>query len=219
MKKIIAIILSLTMTAALCACSENNDTHNYENAAALGVGNAVASSSEVKSASDLSQPETEAVTTTTTTALTTVTEPETTTQQTTTAPPETTTTTTTTTTAEPPQPEPSIYGSAATMNDSVILNVTGDPNSGVITLDIENNSDGALILFGMPTLVVDGYSVSLDRFANISVMSNEVPANAKGLIELKAQPDQIKSGMRVTGKLFSKNLRDFSDKGFDITLE
>ena len=104
------------------------------------------------------------------------------------------------------------------MNNSVIINVTGDPNTGVITLNIENNSVGAVLLFGLPSLVVDGYSVALDPYANMTVMSNEVPANSKGLIELKAQPEQIKSGMRITGQLFSKDLSNFADKNLDITL-
>ena len=101
------------------------------------------------------------------------------------------------------------------MNNSVIINVTGDPNTGVITLDIENNSDNAVRLFNVPTLVVDDYSVALDPYANMTVMLNEVPANSKGLMALQAQPEQIKSGMRITGQLFSTNS---TDKNFDITL-
>lgn len=212
MKKIIAVILSLTMSAALCACSENNDTR-YKNAVP-GAGNILTSSAETESGSALSSPDTEAVTTTTTTAHTTVTEPETTTQQTTTSPIETTTTTTT----EPPQLLPTVSGSGTTMNNSVIINATGDPNTGVITLDIENNSDGT-ILFGPPSLVVDGYSVALDNYAIMTFMSSEVPSNAKGLIELKVQPEQIKGDMRITGEVFSKKLGYHPDRNFDITLD
>ena len=204
MKKMIAIILSLTMTAALVACTEAGDSGVSEK------DRSFASASENVS-DDTGAESVSASAETTTTSVTTTAEPEITTEQTTT----TTSETTTTTTTEAPQLLPTISGSGTTMNNSVIINVTGDPNTGVVTLDIENNSDNAVRLFNVPTLVVDDYSVALDPYANMTVMLNEVPANSKGLMALQAQPEQIKSGMRITGQLFSTN---FTDKNFDITL-
>ena len=204
MKKMIAIILSLTMTAALVACTEAGDSGVSEK------DRSFASASENVS-DDTGAESVSASAETTTTSVTTTAEPEITTEQTTT----TTSETTTTTTTEAPQLLPTISGSGTTMNNSVIINVTGDPNTGVVTLDIENNSDNAVRLFNVPTLVVDDYSVALDPYANMTVMLNEVPANSKGLMALQAQPEQIKSGMRITGQLFSTN---FTDKNFDIIL-
>ena len=212
MKKTIALIMALTMTFVMASCTEDGDPGVREkDRSGASISESVIDSTSVEDKTLSSE------TTTTTTSVTTTAKPETTTEQITTTAPETTTPTTTTTT-EAPQLLPTISGSGTTMNGSVIINVTGDPNTGVITLDIENNSDGALILFGLPTLVVDGYSVSLDNYVNMTVMSNEVPVNAKGLIELQAQPEQIKNGMRITGEVFSKNLGYHPDKKFDITL-
>ena len=207
MKKMIALMMALSMTMAMASCTEAGDSGVSEK------DRSFASASENVS-DDTGEESVSASAETTTTSVTTTAEPETTTEQTTT----TTSETTTTTTTEAPQLLPTISGSGTTMNNSVIINVTGDPNTGVITLNIENNSVGAVLLFGLPSLVVDGYSVALDPYANMTVMSNEVPANSKGLIELKAQPEQIKSGMRITGQLFSKDLSNFADKNLDITL-
>ena len=204
MKKMIALMMALSMTMAMSSCTEAGDSGVSEK------DRSFASASENVS-DDTGEESVSASAETTTTSVTTTAEPETTTEQTTT----TTSETTTTTTTEAPQLLPTISGSGTTMNNSVIINVTGDPNTGVITLDIENNSDNAVRLFNVPTLVVDDYSVALDPYANMTVMLNEVPANSKGLMALQAQPEQIKSGMRITGQLFSTN---FTDKNFDIIL-
>lgn len=217
MKKMISFILILTMTMGLVSCTdaEDNDEHDDGTDIAAFFTDDLDRRPEGKADEESGTPA-ESTETAATTTVTTVTEPETTTEQTTTAAPETTTTTTTTT--EPPELLPVISGSGAIMNDSVNLVVTGDPNTGTITFYVENNSGGAVFLFDIPTLVVDNYSVQLDHFANLMVTSNKVAANAQGIIELNASPEQIKSGMRITGQFFCEDLSDFSNKNFDITL-
>ena len=115
---------------------------------------------------------------------------------------------------------PQVSGQGSCVNGLVNITAYGDPNTQTITLDITNNIDNSMKLFGIPTLVVDGYAVQLDPFANMNVPAQEIPAGVKGKITLNVPAEQIKSGTEIAGKIHSMSFQAIgSDTGFNITLD
>ena len=116
-----------------------------------------------------------------------------------------------------PEAKP-LNATAKSCSGKVILTATADPIDGTITLVIDNKLNKEISLFGLPALVdTDGFSNELDPYSNISVTSASTAAGSKSKTVLYAQPEQLKAGASLKGKLFCMGF--FGDTSYTLTFK
>ena len=142
---------------------------------------------------------------------------------------ESTTEQTTTTTATEPVPEntttttpapaaKTLKASAKTCGGKVSLSATADPESGTITLVVDNQLNEEVRMAGLPTLIdAERFSNDLDPYKNMTVTMSSTAAGSKSKIVLSADSNQLIKGFSLKGKLFCMGF--FGDTSYTLTFK
>lgn len=207
MKKFITVAFVLGSFILSTGCSEQTEdmsgrttpisqiTESHQTSAAPNE-----TQTETQSETETKPSGTESTTEQTTT--TTVTEPV----------PETTTATTPAPAAKP------LKASAKTCGGKVSLSAIADPESGTITLVVDNQLNEEVRMAGLPTLIdADRFSNDLDPYKNMTVTMSSTAAGSKSKIELSADSSQLIKGFSLKGKLFCMGF--FGDTSYTLTFK
>ena len=140
---------------------------------------------------------------------------------------ESTTEQTTTNTVTEPVPETAttpapaakpLKASAKTCGGKVSLSATADPESGTITLVVDNQLNEEVRMAGLPTLIdADRFSNDLDPYKNMTVTMSSTAAGSKSKIVLSADSSQLIKGFSLKGKLFCMGF--FGDTSYTLTFK
>lgn len=92
-------------------------------------------------------------------------------------------------------------------NGKISLSATADPETGMVTVTLKNNSKKEAKLFRNPSVVTaDGKSVQMDPYDNIDASAATVPAGASTDMTFSIDTQYIKPGFKLSGELWGMDL-------------
>ncbi len=186
MKTKTILILALAACFAFAGCSEDTGD-SFKPAQTVPA-------SQTDTTSSATESQTETTTETTTESNTTTTEPTTTMTEA-----ETTTTKQAAKSLTAPE--------KAFANGKISLSATADPETGMVTVTLKNNSKKEAKLFRNPSVVTaDGKSVQMDSYDNMHASAATVPAGASTDMTFSIDTQYIKPGFKLSGELWGMDL-------------
>lgn len=186
MKTKTILILALAACFAFAGCSEDTGD-SFKPAQTVPA-------SQTDTTSSATESQTETTTETTTESNTTTTEPTTTMTET-----ETTTTKQAAKSLTAPE--------KAFANGKISLSATADPETGMVTVTLKNNSKKEAKLFRNPSVVTaDGKSVQMDPYDNMHASAATVPAGASTDMTFSIDTQYITPGFKLSGELWGMDL-------------
>ena len=92
------------------------------------------------------------------------------------------------------------------MGGGVTVSYVGsDKGSNTVTLRIENNIDSNISLFGLPTQIINGQSISLNPYANMGLTREEILPDTYRDITFAVDTQLLDTGGTIQGELFILN--------------
>ena len=104
------------------------------------------------------------------------------------------------------QETPSHPSTDTCMGGGVTVSYVGsDKGSNTVTLRIENNIDSNISLFGLPTQIINGQSISLNPYANMGLTREEILPDTYRDITFAVDTQLLDTGGTIQGELFILN--------------
>ena len=91
-------------------------------------------------------------------------------------------------------------------------------DAGTITLKIQNNSNLEMRTFGLPSLIIDGRSIALDPYANMSEYMVTIPAHSYAELTYYVDDAVFEDGGIITGQMHSMDPTTNSDNTYRLEL-
>ena len=89
-------------------------------------------------------------------------------------------------------------------NAEIVL-IDWDRRKSTITLRIYNNASEEISTFGFPTQVIDGQSIAMDPFSNMSLNLVHIASDSYMDLEYHVDPSLFEEGGRIEGELHIMN--------------
>ena len=91
-----------------------------------------------------------------------------------------------------------------------------DRGESTITVRIYNNSSEEISTFGYPTLVIDGQSIPLDPYSNMSLGLTHIASDSYTDLVYHVDPSIFENGGRIEGQLHSMNPLLLPDNSYSL---